>query len=1140
MSMRYPGGLIATTPVNQQYPSGVWTGPQTTPYQTNNVWANDSSFKNTTLLLHGDGATTSFVKDASTNNFQLTLAGDTKPNNLTPFVENGYWSNYLPNTTGTCLRFGTSSNLALGSGSFTVEMWVYISALASAGYSTLLDWRTNGNTPANIPLLGDGNNNGKLTFVYGTGGGFTQVLESSTTMPLNAWTHIALVRNGTAVTLYFNGTSVATATNSINFGNETLSLGQPQTTGPYTPSAFFSNVRIVKGSAVYTGAFTPPTSPLTAITNTQLLTCQSNRFVDNSTNAFAVTANVSPSVSMQQPFTAPSGTSQYGSGYFNGSTDYLQVSYNSALDASTGPFTYEAWLNPSTTTNKQYLGGSVTNAFFAFVGSGTIFVGRNNVAVDFTSSSAIVINQWNHVVIVRNASNNIAIFINGTRQYYAASNTNNYGLASNPLRIGVATTGSSYEYNGYISNVLIAKSALYDPTASTITVPTAPLTAGSAGLLTLQTNGPENNNGFLDSSLNSFPIARNGNTTQGSFTPYGTGWSNYFDGSGDYLTTASNAALQAGTGAFTLEGWINITGTTSGSILSQLPDVNGGYGVGLNYYSVTDILYADIATTSTSAWRASITPLKNTWYHVALVRDASTNVALFINGTKITPSTGGSTNTTNINTGTTFVSGAFFYDNPTRANFQLGGYVSNARFVKGSAVYDPTQSSITVPTTPLTAVSGTSLLTCQANRLIDSSSNAFAITKTGDVSVQRFNPFVPTQQNSPNVIGGSGYFDGSGDYLSFTGGSATSLAADFTIEAWVYCNTFSVDAAILSIGKYNSNGGLFYIDTSGRLSFYRNSSRLYTGSGSFLLKTWNHVVFVRQGTTFTGYINGVSQGSITFSATVAESGGVGTYVSDGYATSGLAGHYINGYLSNLRLVNGTAIYTTAFTPPTAPLTPVTNTQLLLSTNNAAIFDNSGMSNLETVGNAQIDTSVVKYGTGSMYFDGSGDILSAPASQNFVFGGDLTIEGWVYINSSMASSRPDSLKIFIFAGWNTGNTPQFYVVGTTSTPGTGLGYYDGTNDYQVAVTIPKDQWVHLAYVRSGAVISGFVNGVRYTITSSYSSTIGSANTFVVGGNPNQASAYYSYLNGYIDDLRVTKGVARYVTNFTPPVARMPNQ
>ncbi len=72
------------------------------------------------------------------------------------------------------------------------------------------------------------------------------------------------------------------------------------------------------------------------------------------------------------------------------------------------------------------------------------------------------------------------------------------------------------------------------------------------------TNGAQNNT-FLDSSTNNFSITRNGNTTQGTFSPFSqTGWSNYFDGSSS-LSYAANADFNFGTGTFTVEGWAYIT-----------------------------------------------------------------------------------------------------------------------------------------------------------------------------------------------------------------------------------------------------------------------------------------------------------------------------------------------------------------------------------------------------------------------------------------------------------------------------------------------------------------------------------------------------------------------------------------------------
>uniref|UniRef100_UPI0037BE58A4 hypothetical protein n=1 Tax=Flavobacterium sp. TaxID=239 RepID=UPI0037BE58A4 len=79
------------------------------------------------------------------------------------------------------------------------------------------------------------------------------------------------------------------------------------------------------------------------------------------------------------------------------------------------------------------------------------------------------------------------------------------------------------------------------------------------------TNGAQNNT-FLDSSTNNFTITRNGNTTQGTFSPYGDLWSNYFDGNGDILSLTANANLNISTGNFTIEGWINPDSVNNGTV----------------------------------------------------------------------------------------------------------------------------------------------------------------------------------------------------------------------------------------------------------------------------------------------------------------------------------------------------------------------------------------------------------------------------------------------------------------------------------------------------------------------------------------------------------------------------------------------
>jgi hypothetical protein len=1121
--MRYPGGLIAPTPVNQQFPSGVWTGQQSAPYQAGNVWAYDSSFKNTTLLLHGDGATRSFTQDASTNNFQITLNGDTKPNNLTPFITNGYWSNLFGSNSG--LTAPNNSAFKPATNDFTVEAWIFqtSSGTEQAIYGDSNAATDGGTFDFNI------NSTGFLKSDYWTSNTAVTTRTSTLSPTVNQWNHVVISRTGTTMYLGLNGV-LQSFTAPSSYQSPATTYPTVGRLGAYTAGigfiGYISNFRYVNGTNLYSGStYTVPTAPLTAVTNTVLLTCQSNRFVDNSTNAFALTVNGSPSVSMQQPFTAPSGTSLFGSGYFDGATDFLTVASNAAFGFGTSDFTMECWVYAVSWVGSFDGFISTLNSVSA-VGA---HLSRDGVEVNGVAiawGTTLQLGQWTHLALTRSGTS-LRLFVNGVVTN-TATNSANIGSSSAFAAGRRLEDVSNYYCNAYISNVRIVKgTAVY---TAAFTPSTTPLTAiANTSLLTLQTNGPENNNGFLDSSLNSFPIARNGNTTQGAFSPYGTNWSNYFDGS-SHLTTASSTALQAGTGAFTLEGWINVTGSTSGSILSQIPDVNAGYGIGIGYEASSNLLTGVITTTSTTAWIGSITPVKGVWYHMAFVRDASTNIALFINGVKITPTTGGSTNTTNINTATTFVSGPRFYDNPTRASFRLTGYVSNARFVKGSAVYDPTAASIAVPTTQLTAVTNTQLLILQANRIYDGSSNAFAITYSGTQSIQRFSGFQAGLQYGTQPVGGSGYFDGSGDYLNLAGQPAFAFGSNaFTVECWVYLTSVANPVTIYDSRPPATSGnyGILYCDAGGVVNW---SGAVGIVGSTLVTNTWYHLAASRSGTTTRLFVNGVQAASATDTTSYLNGASAPVVGGNGYTRGA---YTLPGYMVDLRVVNGTALYTSAFTPPTVPLTAITNTQLLLNYTNAAIFDNSGMSNLETVGNAQIDTSVVKYGTSSMYFDGSTSNLAIYSNlQGLQFGtGDFTVECWVN-KSANGVNAYDSL---VGLGATVNATQGWYLEVSTSR---GIFFIINNVSVSFSTWVNDGLWHHIAVARSNGILYIFKDGVLLASGSLATAVPTTATVSRIGNYYNGTTNYY--FNGYMDDLRITKGVARYVTNFTPPVARMPNQ
>tara|TARA_R110000868_G_scaffold157482_2_gene384773 strand:- start:435 stop:1745 length:1311 start_codon:yes stop_codon:yes gene_type:complete len=425
----------------------------------------------------------------------------------------------------------------------------------------------------------------------------------------------------------------------------------------------------------------------------------------------------------------------------------------------------------------------------------------------------------------------------------------------------------------------------------------------------------------------------------------------------------------------------------------------------------------------------------------------------------------------------------------------------------------------------------------QNNTFLDGSTNNFTVTRNGNTTQGSFNPFVPTYPYAVATNGGSGYFDGAGDYLTVLDNAAFTLGTnDFTIECWINFSSLSIaqvfsgqarntlaDAAWYI--KVNTTGTFFVQFYDVLLTYPTITSTLTATAGA-----WCHLAIVRNGNTGRMYVNGVQSGTVSLAGvTFVDSlallgvGAGGAYVGDPFT----------GYISNFRLVNGTCIYPsgTTFTPSTVPLTAVTNTALLLGFTNGAIFDNAILNNLETVASAQISTSVFKYGTGSMSFNGTTDYLNtSPANQAaFAFGsGDFTIEMWV--NPTVLGAANE----FLYDGRLSvdGAFPSIYVNASS------LVLYLANGATQITGgAISTATWTHIAICRSGTSTKLFINGTQSGSTYT-DSTVYLNNPLrpVIGSN----GPIGAYWNGYIDDLRVTKGIARYTTTFTPPTAAFPNK
>jgi len=195
------------------------------------------------------------------------------------------------------------------------------------------------------------------------------------------------------------------------------------------------------------------------------------------------------------------------------------------------------------------------------------------------------------------------------------------------------------------------------------------------------------------------------------------------------------------------------------------------------------------------------------------------------------------------------------------------------------------------------------------------------------------------------------------------------------------------------------------------------------------------------------------------------------------------------------------------------------------TNGSTTIVDSSLSpkTVTAIGNAQISTAQSKFGGVSIAFDGSGDSLVAPASISHFGTGDFTIELWIYRNSATTHGIQEART------------------GTTATPwlwyfnGSNLEFYNGTG-YPTTGTVPNSQWVHIAVSRSSGIVRQFINGNKEsedTITTNL--TTAASDTLLMDARDVGADIF----NGYIDEYRVTSGVARYTANFTPPTAPFPD-
>jgi len=195
------------------------------------------------------------------------------------------------NGTNQYLTAPNSANLTLGSNNFTIEAWVNFTNVTLN--NNIVNINGNSSSYAAICLY---TQNSQIAFLASQNGGYPWTLQIGPVGPTivnNTWYHVAVTRSGTSIYVFVNGVLVSGAPYSLTgslYTGTINNIGYQQSAGTFM-GGYISNVRIVVGTALYTSNFTPPTSHLTAISGTQLLTLQNSVIVDNSSNNFSITNN---------------------------------------------------------------------------------------------------------------------------------------------------------------------------------------------------------------------------------------------------------------------------------------------------------------------------------------------------------------------------------------------------------------------------------------------------------------------------------------------------------------------------------------------------------------------------------------------------------------------------------------------------------------------------------------------------------------------------------------------------------------------------------------------------------------------------------------------------------------------------------